>query len=51
MARVSEDGEPDIPLIARTDGVTPAASRGTTVEQDRVLEVMREAARGGEGKG
>jgi Sensors of blue-light using FAD len=28
MARVSADGDPDIPLIARTDGISPAASRG-----------------------
>lgn len=27
MARVSEDGEPDIPLIAQTDGISPAAGR------------------------
>ena len=30
MARVSEDGEPDIPLIAHVDGISPASSRGTT---------------------
>ncbi|WP_293055046.1 BLUF domain-containing protein [Mycobacterium sp.] len=46
MARVSEDGEPDIPLIAKSDGIAPAAGRGTTSEQDSVLEVMRAAARG-----
>ena len=46
MARVSADGGPDIPLIAHTDGISPAASRGTTPEQDSVLTVMREATRG-----
>ncbi len=46
MARVSADGEPDIPLIAHTDGISPAASRGTTPEQESVLDVMRQAARG-----
>lgn len=46
MARVSADGGPDIPLIAHADGISPAADRGTTPEQDAVLEVMREATRG-----
>jgi len=46
MARVSEDGEPDIPLIANTGGIAPAASRGTKPEQKSVLEIMRAAARG-----
>ncbi len=45
MARVSEDGEPDIALIAHRDGISPAAQRGTTAEQELVLEVMRQAAR------
>lgn len=45
MARVSEDEKPDIPLIAHTDGISPAASRGTTPKQDAVLAVMREALR------
>src|SRR3954454_15586025 len=34
MARVSVDGEADIPLIAHTDGISRAAGRGTTPEQD-----------------
>ena len=38
MAKVAEDGEPDIPLIAHTDGISPAAGRGTTAEQEQVLE-------------
>ncbi|MEO5851689.1 MAG: BLUF domain-containing protein [Nocardioides sp.] len=46
MAKVAEDGEPDIPLIAHTDGISPAAGRRTTPEQDRLLDVMRAAARG-----
>jgi hypothetical protein len=47
MARVAEDGEPDIPLIAHREGISPAAPRGdSTPEQESILEVMREAARG-----
>lgn len=46
MARVSADEDkPDIPLIAHTDGIHGAASRGTTPEQDSVLDVLRAAAR------
>ena len=41
MARVSEDGESDIPLIASTRGIVPAAGRGTTAEQETLLETMR----------
>lgn len=44
MARVSEDGEPDIPLIAHTDGISPAAGRRTTPAAEAVLDTMREAA-------
>ena len=44
MAKVAGDGEPDIPLIAHVDGISPAAGRRTTAEQDRLLDVMREAA-------
>ncbi len=46
MARVSEDGEPDIRLIAHQDGIAPAMSRGTTPEQEAVLDIMRAATRG-----
>jgi Sensors of blue-light using FAD len=46
MAKVAEDGEPDIPLIAHTDGISPAAGRRTTPEQEQLLDVMRAAARG-----
>ncbi len=41
MARVSEDGESDIPLIASTRGIVPAAGRETTAEQETLLETMR----------
>ena len=41
MARVSQDGETDIPLIASTRGIVPAAGRETTAEQETVLESMR----------
>lgn len=46
MAKVAVDGEADIPLIAHTDGISPAAGRRTTSEQDRLLDLMRAAARG-----
>ena len=46
MAEVAEDGSSDTPLIAHTDGISPAAGRRTTPEQDRVLALMRTAARG-----
>jgi hypothetical protein len=45
MAEVSSDGQPDIPLIAHVDGISPAASRGTTPAQEAVLDVMRGATR------
>jgi hypothetical protein len=44
MARVSEDGEPDIPLIAHTDGISPAAGRRISPAAAQVLDTMREAA-------
>jgi hypothetical protein len=47
MAKVAEDGDPDIALIAHRDGISPAAGRRTTSEQERVLDFMRSAARGG----
>jgi hypothetical protein len=46
MARVSVEGEPDIRLIAHTDGIAPAMDRGSTPEQEAVLDVMRAATRG-----
>jgi Sensors of blue-light using FAD len=45
MARVSADGQPDIPLIAHEDGISPAAGRGTTPDQEAVLDIMRRATR------
>ncbi|WP_310528298.1 BLUF domain-containing protein [Nocardioides sp.] len=44
MAQVGEGDEADIPLIAHTDGISPAAGRRTTPEQEAVLDVMRAAA-------
>jgi hypothetical protein len=49
MAKVAADGEPDIPLIAGSKGATAAAGRGTTPQQDEVLDVMRAAAQHGSG--
>ena len=46
MARVSEDGEPDIRLIAHTGGIAPAMNRSTSPEQEAVLDIMRAATRG-----
>jgi len=46
MAQVGEGDEADIPLIAHTDGISPAAGRRTTPKQELVLDVMRAAARG-----
>lgn len=48
MARVTDDDEPDIPLIMNRDkgGASPAASRPTTPEQDALLESMRAHAHG-----
>jgi hypothetical protein len=47
MARVSADGEPDIPLIADQGGIVPAAVRGSTPEQESILDIMRQATLGG----
>jgi hypothetical protein len=48
MAKVAAEGdEPDINLIAHVNGISAAASRGdATAEQEAVLAVMRDAARG-----
>lgn len=47
MARVGDDEVADLPLIAHADGVAPAARRAdTTPGQERVLDLMRTAARG-----
>lgn len=48
MAKVSrEEDQPDLPLIAHRDGIHKAAGRSTTAEQEALLDVMREVARGG----
>jgi hypothetical protein len=50
MARVSDDDEPDIPLLASDRrGVVAGASHKTTPAQDALLERMREAAHAGTG--
>jgi hypothetical protein len=48
MARVSDEDQPDIPLLMDRDkgGITPAARRPTTPEQDAVLDAMRDQVRG-----
>ncbi|GLZ52983.1 BLUF domain-containing protein [Actinomycetospora sp. NBRC 106378] len=48
MARVTEDDEPDIPLLMNRDkgGISPAAPRATTPEEDVALDAMREHVRG-----
>jgi hypothetical protein len=49
MARVGDGDEPDIPLLMNRDkgGISPAAPRPTTPDQEAVLSDMREAARSG----
>ncbi len=46
MARVAEHGDPDISLIASTDGVVEVAQRRSTSDQERILNVMRDCTRG-----
>jgi Sensors of blue-light using FAD len=46
MAMVGEHGSPDIPLMATASGTTEGGARGTTPEQDKILEIMRDATRG-----
>ncbi|HEY0815930.1 MAG TPA: BLUF domain-containing protein [Pseudonocardia sp.] len=48
MARVADDGEHDIPLLtnAAKGGITPAAPRPTTPEQDVLLDFMRRSITG-----
>lgn len=45
MAQVGDDGEPDIPLLMNRDkgGVTRAAPRPTTDDQEEVLDFMRDS--------
>lgn len=46
MALVGEHGNPDIPLAATANGITEAAARNTTPEQNKILDVMRDTTRG-----
>jgi Sensors of blue-light using FAD len=46
MAMVGEHGSPDIPLMATASGTTEGGARHTTAEQDKILEIMRDATRG-----
>jgi Sensors of blue-light using FAD len=46
MAMVGEHGSPDIPLTATASGTTEAGARHTTTEQERILDIMRDATRG-----
>ena len=46
MAIVAEHGNPDNPLAATTSGVTEAAARGTSPDQEHILGIMRDATRG-----
>ena len=47
MAKVSADGEPDIPLLANADkgGISPAQPRPSTDAQEAILDVMRQSLR------
>jgi hypothetical protein len=47
MAKVAEDGEPDIPLLMNVNkgGISPAAPRPTTPAQDSILDLMRDSLR------
>jgi Sensors of blue-light using FAD len=46
MAMVGEHGSPDIPLMATASGTAEAGARHTTSEQERILNIMRDATRG-----
>jgi hypothetical protein len=46
MARVAEHGEPDIFLVAGGAGLVESSPRKSTGDQERILDVMREATRG-----
>jgi hypothetical protein len=45
MAKIGEHGEPDIPLLATKTGVAEAASKASTPEQERILNIMRDSTR------
>jgi hypothetical protein len=46
MALVVEHGEPDVPLIATAGGLSEAAPRPVTPDQERVLTELRNMTRG-----
>ena len=48
MAKVADEGEPDIPLLMNVNkgGISPAAGRPTTPEQEKILDFMRDSVRG-----
>lgn len=46
MAMVGEHGEADIPIMATSSGISQAAARSSTPEQERVLTMMRDITRG-----
>jgi Sensors of blue-light using FAD len=46
MALVGEHGNPDIPLVATASGTAEAGARHTNAEQERILDIMRDATRG-----
>jgi hypothetical protein len=47
MAKVADEGEPDIPLLMNVNkgGISPAAARPTTPEQEKILDFMRDSVR------
>lgn len=46
MAMVGEHGSPDIPLVATASGTAEAGARHTNADQERILDIMRDATRG-----
>lgn len=46
MAEVADESEPDNPLTAHVDAISPAG-RSTTAAQEHVLDVVHRAARAG----
>jgi Sensors of blue-light using FAD len=51
MAKVAQDGEADIPLIAGARGATAAAGHEVTTQQQVVLDMMRLTARAADAAG
>ena len=46
MALVIEHDEPDVPLVVTVGGLAEAAPRSVTTDQEKVLSLLRELARG-----